>query len=138
MYRFKPSQKRVEEPPRYREAYPQFDVMRARAALDRGHSICDFTDRRGDPHGLARFNICGDRCQLEYYFHFRHTEIGAGWIELGLLPTSNGIAKTREMVLCPACDTKKRILFFKDTWSCASCLELSFRSQLIHPLSKKW
>ncbi len=131
-----------DERPRYREAYPQFDIIQAMSALNRGHLICEFTDRWGDARGVARFDVCGNRCQLEFDFHFPHTETrtgtGTGWMVFELTPISNGIAKNRVMLLCPACETKKRILFFKDTWSCASCLELSFRSQLIHPLTKKW
>lgn len=133
------SLKHVVEWPRYREAYPQLDIVQAKAAFDRGDIICEFTDRFDEPLGVARFDIRGDRCQLEYEIRFPFTETRTDWKEFQLVLVPNGIAKNRVMILCPRCTTKKKILFFKkDKWSCASCLKLSFRSQLIHPLSRRW
>jgi hypothetical protein len=131
-------QKWVEERPRYREAYPQFDIVQAQAAMRRGLSICEFTDRWDDPKGVARLTLGNNCCQLDYDFRLPHVGAGKGWQGFDLTHTVNGYVKDRALLICPKCETKKKIVFFKDTWACASCLQLSFRSQLIHPLSKKW
>jgi hypothetical protein len=62
--------------------------------------ICEFTDQWGNPHGLARFNICDNRAQLEYDLRFPHTKTGTDWIEWELMPTSNGIREDGAMILC--------------------------------------
>ena len=138
MSKFRRPLKRVGERPRYREAYPQLDIMQAKAAFDRGDTICEYTDRFDEALGVARFDLRSDSCQLEYELRFPFTETCTDWKQFELTPSPNEIAQNRIMILCPSCETKKKILFFKDKWSCASCLNLSFRSQLIHPLSRKW
>lgn len=124
--------------PRYREAYAQFDIGRASAAFKRGEIICEFSDQFDEHLGIARFDLRGDRCQLEYNIRTPVSEHVHKCREFDLTPIANGIAKGRVTVKCPGCKTRKKILFFKDKWRCATCHDLSFRSQLIHPLAKEW
>ena len=124
--------------PRYREAYPYLDIGRAKAAFERGNSICEFTDRFDKPLGVARFDLRGDRCQFEYNVRAPFYGYILSWDEFELTPILNGIAKRRLTIQCTGCTAHKKKLFLKEKWRCASCHELSFRSQLIHPLAKKW
>lgn len=133
-----PSLKRTCFVPRYREAYPHLDIGQAKEAFERGNSICEFTDRSDGPLGLARFDLQGDRCQFEYTLRTPFYGYLNSSTKFELTPILNGIAKGRLTIKCPGCETHKKILFLKDKWRCASCHELSFRSQLIHPLAKKW
>jgi len=120
--------------PRYREAYPRFEVAQAVNGFERGLTVCDFIDQLGETHGLARFDALGNRCQLEYDVASPHSGIRNSWIECDL--TLN--VTNQATVSCPTCSTKRKSLYFRDKWSCANCLDLVFRSQLVHPLSKKW
>ena len=124
--------------PRYREAYPQLDVLNALRSFNKGQTICDFADSSGEKKGVAKFDRRGDRCQLQYHFHFPQTALARDWVELELAPVSNGFTDSRVMVVCPVCSGRKRNLYFRDAWSCASCAELLCRVQLIHPDSRKW
>jgi hypothetical protein len=127
----------LKERPRYREAYPRLDIMRAAGSFDAGQPICEFTDGLGQRHGIARFDRRGDLCQIEYHFHFPQTALASDWIELQLAPVDNGFTR-RVTILCPVCGSSRKILYFKDAWTCASCAELLARIQLIHPDARKW
>ena len=112
--------------------------MAATAALDRGDTICEFTDRFDVPLGVARFFRRGDRCQLEYHIRFPYDVTTSSWKEFEISPVPDGTTTKRVNILCPDCGAKVVILYFKGRWSCGSCLDLAFRCQLIHPLARKW
>ena len=103
--------------PRYREAYPELNILEVRGAAKRGHSVCDFTEPWGEVRGRARCEIVHDRCQLWYDLDFRHTESATDWILFDLIPTSNGIDNCRMMLRCPACGAAKLSLFYQDKWA---------------------
>ena len=129
---------RTPQVPRYREAYPYLAIGPACTAFDRGHVICDFKDRFDESLGLARFNLRADRCQIEYNVRTPSHGYVNHWETFDLSPISNGIEKRRPTIRCPGCDIGKKILFLKERWRCAPCHELYFRSQLVHPLARKW
>ncbi len=124
--------------PRYREAYPHLDIVEAKSALKRGHSICEFTEPWSEVRGWARCEIIHDRCQLWYDLDVRHVKQAKNSIIFELVPTSNGIVNCRMMLRCPECGRGKRSLFFKDKWACQSCLGLLFRSQVVSPIAVKF
>ena len=138
MSRLPAQQRGWEERPRYREAYPRLDIMLATASFDAGQTICEFTDRRGERNGIARFGRSGDRCRLDYCFYFPQTGHVRHWVEFDLRPVGDGSTPRRVTIPCPVCGSSRKILYFKDAWTCAPCAELLARVQLIPPAVRKW
>jgi hypothetical protein len=60
------------------------------------------------------------------YFAFRQ-----GTVPLALEHAPDPVNQERHFFLCPRCKKRKKILFFKWDWLCATCHKLGYRSQLL-------
>ena len=122
----------------YRDACPKFDISKGVSAFKKGRIICEFTDRFDEPIGIARFIVIGSYCELEYDFRSRGHGECETYQKFELRARPNGRIKDLFYVVCPTCNERKTTLFFSSNWACTSCLGLKSRSQLIHPLARKW
>jgi hypothetical protein len=124
---------------RYREAYPRFDMVRAKAAIEAGAEICQFTDNLGRTVGHAQMAGVNDtHFTLEYQFASPLFPVTYNTIDLQMSLTPNKVDINRTNILCPKCGTRKSIIIFNGIWGCDSCLKLLYRSQCVSKNTILW
>jgi hypothetical protein len=123
-------------PPRYLEAYPRFDVVKAKAATERERDLCQFTDGK-NVFGVARIGDAADtHLSLQYSVQLPFLAMASDTIVLELVPAGNGVDRHRVLVLCPACRECKIVLVLRQEWQCAKCHGLVNRSQCVPKISR--
>lgn len=120
--------------PRYREAYPRLDVLRAAAAHRRGRDICVFRDDHRRILGLVRFAPQKDSvaAELTGYLHGPWLSLWRdGPRRIEFLESRNQPLEMRRAANCPACGARVQALVYVTRWGCAKCHRLSYRRQLV-------
>lgn len=119
------------EPPRYLEAYPRFDMVRAKAATENEDlEVCEFADQIGRVHGLARFgDMTEDSIVLEYKITLPYLPGVYSSTKLKLVKAPNGVDENRIITCCPKCHKRKVLLVYLHGWACSNCHGLIYRSQ---------
>lgn len=127
------------EAPRFSEAYPRLDSVKAQHAWRAGKTVCSWiAPRRGlgslqierveageRPTWLcATYRIVDNPAVLPY------TE-GTAIFDLEVIPC--GHMEMRWYFRCPVCNERKKILVYGRSWACARCHGLHARSQLVSP-----
>ena len=125
---------------RYREAKPRFDVVKAKAAFDRGQTVCRYFDERDILGGEASVLYWADSALgLEYSGScFEQPAAPEGWagrtdFSTVVAAKKNNSGKARVYVECPDCRKPIGILIYKGRWACGDCLKLGYRSQFVPP-----
>lgn len=125
--------------PRYQEAFPRFNMVRAKAAIEKEMEICEFVDSLKRTVGHARMaSVTDNHCTLEYHVTFPLFPMTYNTIDLELAPTPNFLDEYRVDILCPNCKDRKSSLVCVGIWSCASCHELIYRSQCVRKDTLLW
>jgi hypothetical protein len=115
----------------YQEAYPRFDIIRARAAISGGAQICEFVDHIGRTVGHLR--VIGDsetQLTLEYELTSPFIRGCHETVILDLVPTPQQ-EPNRKSIVCPGCGKWKSTIIFAEDWRCRECHGLCYRSQLV-------
>lgn len=120
------------KPPLYLEAYPRFNIVKAKAALEKDLVTCEFANDRGMTFGLARMGEGADtHFTLEYSICVPFLEARYSTVNLELAPSPNGVDPHHTFVICPGCFKRVSILVFYGLWKCANCHGLLHRSQCL-------
>lgn len=119
--------------PTYREAYPRLDIREIQRAVLGNAMVCRYESETGAGCGEA-FVVdvsetaltLGFALQRAQYFAFRQ-----GKVLLAIEHAPDPVNQERHFFRCPRCRKRRKILFFKWEWFCATCHKLGFRSQLL-------
>jgi hypothetical protein len=118
------------QPPTYQDGYPRFDIVKAKAALERELTVCEFSNGRGMPFGVALMDGTPDtHFTLKYAIALPFLATRVSSVDLELAPVANNYDPYRVVVLCPGCSKRKIVLVFRNSWKCAACHGLLYRSQ---------
>ncbi len=130
-------------PPAYLEYYPRFDIVAALAARRRGSDVCEFRTQR--QHWLAGQLIIAEYRSAQTItidfcggLPFPHIG-GSSTAELRIDGDSQeeDPGGRSEALLCPTCNGRRFVLWYKCRWGCARCHKLLHRSQVIDPLARR-
>jgi hypothetical protein len=119
--------------PRYREAFPVFDIVQAQASFERGEVLCLFTDEVKRRVGYAFITDSEERLELEFTLQGPYYAYGSGRVSFPMELQPNGVHPDRRVLRCPACGQRRRRMFYTGKWACADCHGLMYRSQLVAP-----
>ena len=118
--------------PNYLEAYPRLNVLKASAAQRRGQGTCVFEDDSGRILGGVRF------IRLDEKFAVLDTLLQGPYLRryedrcrLDLSEGNNHPERLGRFTKCPACERRRQVLIFTDSWACADCHGLKYRRQLV-------
>jgi hypothetical protein len=124
---------------RHREAFPKFDLIEAKAAMERMRAaVCVFDLGRRTIGQTFIAEIQDDSVILNYLFADKQFISEENRSVIKTREIKSKIAAFRRLFVCPLCDQSKQALYYKDTWACATCLRLHYRSQLIDKEVKLW
>ena len=117
-------------PPRYLEAYPRLDMVRAKAATEKELEVCEFVDHIGRVHGLAQFgDMTDEHIVFEYEITLPYLPSVYSSIRLKKISSPNGVDENRIITQCPKCQKRKAVLVYFGSWACSYCHGLMYRSQ---------
>ena len=121
-----------DDKPRYREAYPRLDVLKATAAYRRGRDVCAFHDDSGRVLGVVRFTLVNlASAVMKGVLGGRQLKLWKGPEHIELLSSSNDIAGLLRAAKCPGCGRRVQSLVYVNWWGCAGCHKLLYRRQLV-------
>lgn len=134
-----PNPLRPLEEPRFAEAYPRIDFIRAQSAIAEGRTICVFERIHRGRLGQFSFGSYEEDEPHERGQMVGHTMI---WPDIHLRglefdtafrirPSPIGGNHFREFVLCASCEKRRTVLVYVKDWKCRQCHGLLMRSQLI-------
>ncbi|MGZ2411013.1 ribosomal protein S27AE [Sphingomonas sp. F9_3S_D5_B_2] len=126
---------RSEGVPRHREAYPRFNVVQAKAALERfdGDTVCVFS-QSGRTIGhliVSDVDIETNVLQIASFVTSPHLNGTTALETLSMKMAPSGVDAGRRSVICPQCSRSTFNLYYNNKWKCAICHKLAYRSQLI-------
>ena len=122
----------ADDRPRYREAYPRLDVLKAGAAYRSGRDVCAFQDDRDRVLGVVRFTLVNlASAILTGVLGGRQLKLWKSPEHLDLLTSPNDVAGLRRAAKCPGCERRVQSLVYVDWWACAKCHRLLYRRQLV-------
>jgi len=129
------------ERPRFAEAYPRLDFIKAQRAIEEGRTICVF-ERPGRGR-IGQFEFGSYESDEPYQIGLMHGLVRIGpdyhlsgtFVEVAfrIRPAPIGVNHHRNYVLCPSCENRKTVLVYETVWKCKDCHGLLMRSQLIDP-----
>lgn len=124
---------------RQRESLPKFDLIAAKAAMDRIDAA------------VCVFELCGRMIGQAFILDVAVNFVVVNsliinddmWSEerqdkIETIVPKNHVDRCRRLFICPGCGANKWALYFNDGWSCAGCLHLTYRSQLVDKEVKLW
>jgi protein-arginine kinase activator protein McsA len=131
-----------ERPPRpanQRESFPKFDIIAARAAMDRTPaSLCMFSLRERVIGQLFIYKMLENSIIVNYLFSDEHIGHAEKQDLFRTKVVDNSIIGQRRLLECPSCQQHYWALRYKDHWACADCLKLHYRSQLVDKAARLW
>ena len=117
--------------PIYSEAYPCFDVLQAKAALDREPSVCIFKLGRLEVGQLIVADVAESSLLIAFLIHGPYLGFYGGELALATKDIVNPVAPNRRLILCPNCSEPRSKIFFKRHWACTKCHRIFRRSQVV-------
>lgn len=127
-----------DQAPRFREAYPRFDVLRAVAEHRKGRALCVFEDERGGTAGWLGFTPTATHATIEGNLSGRYIGPWTGPDEIALIRASNSVGLDARVTACPLCERRVQILVLRFRWGCPRCHRLLYRRQLVDRESLLW
>jgi hypothetical protein len=124
--------------PNYREAYPRFDLIEAEAVCQRQPSGCVFRSGRMTVGHLVVPDTADNSFLIAYFIHGPLFGPGEGELWLKTKPIKSTVHRDRRAIICPKCSELKYTIFFKDSWLCAECHGLPYRSQVVDRTCIAW
>lgn len=122
-----------ENGPRYREAYPRVDILKAAANARKGRDLCVFGVGPDGILDVLRFtpNAGWTEAILTGSLGGPHIDFWKGSTAVELVPSSGKFGTGARAAICPACRRRVQILVFTHRWGCPSCARLFYRRQLV-------
>ena len=124
---------------RQREAFPKLDLVAFEAAFIHLRApVCMFMLGNRMIGQLFISEVQKKSCIVNYLFAADHIRSGEFSEAIRTRDVPNQLDEWRRSFLCPGCGASKRDLYYVDSWSCASCHKLLYRSQLVDKEVKLW
>lgn len=125
--------------PPHREAFPRLDIIEAEKVHDRlSAPVCIFSQQSKVVGQLFIVDSERDAIIVNYLFASPYLECNEHQVALKTSSASSPLYKERRSLLCPLCEGRRRILYYRHLWACADCLKLFYRSQLLDKEVKLW
>jgi len=117
---------------RQRESYPRFDLIAAKAAMERvPAAVCVFEFRKRMIGQAFIVDVAEDGVAINSHILDDGMDSEERQDFIKTINTQTSLDKYRRLLVCPDCGEHKRYLYFIDGWSCADCLGLIYRTQLV-------
>jgi hypothetical protein len=87
---------------------------------------------------LFLVDVAKESVSINYLFAAQHVQCSETEAVLRTVEMSNPLDSYRRYFLCPTCTEARRDLYYCQSWACARCHRLLYRSQLIDKEVKLW
>jgi len=124
---------------RQRESFHKFDLIAANAAMERiDAAVCVF-ELRGGMIGQAFIPDISEKT-VTINSLILNSDVSSRERQdtIETVSLNNQVDPYRRLFLCPECGSTKWALYYENGWSCAKCLDLVYRSQLVGKDVKLW